>query len=899
MGKKFDFDNNPVSEAFRAGNRARKKESVQDTVETVDTVQAQIDLFKKQTGKELEIRDGRPYFKGDLNLKGCIRLTSLPTGLKVGGNLWMEGCTRLTSLPTGLEVGGTLHLYGCTRLTSVPADLEVEGRLDLIGCTGLTSLPADLKVGEDLDLLDCAGLTSLPNGFKVRANLYLRGTGLTSLPFDLDVQGDWIVHNNVLTPFFRKLGIPVDEVGDTKAEYWREWQKSNGYLSEAFRAGNRARKKESAADTVESVGNTITFEELWDLFNTPEIQHSFETMLEDLIAKHDLSLETGRPDIHRQLGYRHLNLYRDNERICEFYWNNEHKGNNTRLTWLNMVPQDNTIAGCALCVIKNSADIKLYADAVIRLKQVLLGEHGDDFANEAFRAGNRARKKEAAQDTVQDTDLHTITFEELKDAFCVKHLRDCVIHSIKAVTDKHDLGIGFEAGVPREFGITRNGETVGWLRWQGSAGMLEWLTLIPVDDTIERCTLCQVQCRGPVKIYDSSIDKLRLVLLGLHGDSLDEAFRAGNQARKKEAVQDAVESVDDIRVQIELFRKQTGKELKIMDDRPYFDGNLNLDGCTGLTSLPASLKVRGDFDLSGCTGLTSLPAGLEVKEGLYLGDCTGLTSLPDGFKVGGDLNLDGCTGLTSLPAGLEVNGYLRLRGCTGLTSLPAGLTVEGWLNLEDCTGLKELPSDLVVQGWKIEHSGVLTPFFKKLGIPVDENGDTHALYWRRWQRAHGYLTEAFKAGNKARKKETVQDTVQDVEIDRMPDWSGTPLETFQDMHRILMDIDLSTKRISTDDSIYYQEFTEHGRKKPFESFSTAVFDAGCCIDFYLEDDVITMTALPIGRGGVRILFSPSPGYRQTHRPYIESNMGHPQWKVDPELWTELLRWIDKHESLSK
>jgi hypothetical protein len=246
-------------------------------------------------------------------------------------------------------------------------------------------------------------------------------------------------------------------------------------VREAFRAGNKARKKESAVDTVESVNNTITFEELWDLFNTPEIKHSFETMLEDLIVKHGLNLETGRPDIHRQLGYGHLNLYRDNERICEFYWDNEYKGNNKRLAWLYMTPQDNTIAGCALCVIKNSTDIKLYADAVIRLKQVLLGEHGDDFANEAFRAGNRARKKESVQNTVQDTDLHTITFEELKDAFCVKHLRDCAIHSIKAVTDKHDLDIRFEGSFPREFCIIKNGMTVGWLRWQGSTGMLEWL----------------------------------------------------------------------------------------------------------------------------------------------------------------------------------------------------------------------------------------------------------------------------------------------------------------------------------------------------------------------------------------------------------------------------------------
>jgi hypothetical protein len=335
---------------------------------------------------------------------------------------------------------------------------------------------------------------------------------------------------------------------------------------------------------------------------------------------------------------------------------------------------------------------------------------------------------------------------------------------------------------------------------------------------------------------------------------LTEAFKAGNKARKKESVQDTVESVDDIQEQIDLCKEQTGIELEIKEGRPYFDRNLNLIECTELTSLPVGLKVGG---------------------GLYLDDCTGLTSLPVGLEVGGDLRLEGCTGLSSLPDELKVGGSLYLRGCTGLTGLP---------------------SDLIVQGAYIFHDGILRPFFRKLGIRVDRDGDTEAENWRKWQKAHGYLTEAFKVGNKARKKESVQDAVQAVEADRMPDWSGTPLKTFQDMHRILIDIDLSTKRISTDESIYYQEFMEHGKKKPFESFSTAVFDAGCYIDFYLEDDVITMTALPISRWVVT-LFSPSPGYRETHRPYIESNMGHPQWRVDPELWTELLSWIDKHEVL--
>ena len=312
---------------------------------------------------------------------------------------------------------------------------------------------------------------------------------------------------------------------------------------------------------------------------------------------------------------------------------------------------------------------------------------------EAFRAGNQARKKETAQDTVSDIIQASLSVEELEQAFKqTDNLRDKAIYIIHEIADKHDLGISIEAvkqpsspfnrmtrqNAEREWAVYEFGDMIGTLKWRGSAGMLEWLTIVPTDTTIAGCTLFNVDPRGQLwHIYRDSLERLRRMLMRLPGTDMNEAFRAGNRARKKE---------------------------------------------------------------------------------------------------------------------------------------------------------------------------------------------------------------------------TAQDIVQDVEIDRMPDWSGTPLETFKDMHRILTDIDLSTKRVSTDDSIFYQEFMERGKKKPFESFSAAVFDAGCCIDFYLEDDVITMTALPTGRG-VMTLFSPSPGYRKTHRPYIESNMGHPQWKVDPELWTELLSWIDKHEVL--
>jgi len=104
-------------------------------------------------------------------------------------------------------------------------------------------------------------------------------------------------------------------------------------------------------------------------------------------------------------------------------------------------------------------------------------------------------------------------------------------------------------------------------------------------------------------------------------------------------------------------------------------GNLNLDRCTLLKSLPAGLEVGGDLILNWCTGLESLPDELTVSGDLSLYGCTGLMSLPQGLIVGGDLFLNGCTSLKSLPAGLEVDGDLNLFGCTRLGELPQDIKV--------------------------------------------------------------------------------------------------------------------------------------------------------------------------------------------------------------------------------
>ena len=121
-----------------------------------NTMKKIIEEFENKTGYKLEVKNGKPYRSGSLDLRGT-GITSLPEGLTVGGSLYLEGGTGITSLPEGLTVCGSL---------------------DLEGCTGITSLPEGLTVGDYLDLRG-TGITSLHEGLAVGGSIYLRGTGIT------------------------------------------------------------------------------------------------------------------------------------------------------------------------------------------------------------------------------------------------------------------------------------------------------------------------------------------------------------------------------------------------------------------------------------------------------------------------------------------------------------------------------------------------------------------------------------------------------------------------------------------------------------------------------------------------------------------------------------------------
>jgi len=116
----------------------------------------EIEKFRKETGVNLIIKDGKPFYGGSLDLRGT-GITALPDNLTVGGYLDLENCTGITALPDNLTVGGSLDLENCTGITALPDNLTVGGSLDLRG-TGIAALPDNLTVG---------------------GSLYLRGTGIT------------------------------------------------------------------------------------------------------------------------------------------------------------------------------------------------------------------------------------------------------------------------------------------------------------------------------------------------------------------------------------------------------------------------------------------------------------------------------------------------------------------------------------------------------------------------------------------------------------------------------------------------------------------------------------------------------------------------------------------------
>lgn len=81
----------------------------------------------------------------------------------------------ITSLPVGLKVGGNLSLLECPNLTYLPENLTVDGILDLSGSNNLKALPKGLSVGRSV-WADNTSIESISPDIQVGGVLYLHYT---------------------------------------------------------------------------------------------------------------------------------------------------------------------------------------------------------------------------------------------------------------------------------------------------------------------------------------------------------------------------------------------------------------------------------------------------------------------------------------------------------------------------------------------------------------------------------------------------------------------------------------------------------------------------------------------------------------------------------------------------
>ncbi len=91
-------------------------------------MQKQMADFRDVTNIELDVKDGHPYYDGNLDLHQ-IEIKALPDNLVVDGFLDLHK-TSINSLPLNLVVNGDLDLME-TNIESIPEDLKVKGKLAL------------------------------------------------------------------------------------------------------------------------------------------------------------------------------------------------------------------------------------------------------------------------------------------------------------------------------------------------------------------------------------------------------------------------------------------------------------------------------------------------------------------------------------------------------------------------------------------------------------------------------------------------------------------------------------------------------------------------------------------------------------------------------------------------
>ena len=100
-----------------------------------------------------------------------LSLDCLPDGIHLGGGVSILDCDHMVSLDGPFDAH-SLRLERCAELRTLPTALRVEGDLHIEGCPSLVSLPSHLSVGGNLTILDCRGWDEIiPETAEVKGEL--------------------------------------------------------------------------------------------------------------------------------------------------------------------------------------------------------------------------------------------------------------------------------------------------------------------------------------------------------------------------------------------------------------------------------------------------------------------------------------------------------------------------------------------------------------------------------------------------------------------------------------------------------------------------------------------------------------------------------------------------------
>jgi hypothetical protein len=137
------------------------------------------------SGTSIQELSSKVKVRSRLNLDNCKKLERLPADLTCG-SISVRGCAFLEGLPERLTTW-FLNASDCPRLSQWPRQASIRnGNVSLRNCLEIRSLPNWLGPLGQLDLAGCVNLHRLPEGLRVSGWIDIGGSSIASLPPSLE-----------------------------------------------------------------------------------------------------------------------------------------------------------------------------------------------------------------------------------------------------------------------------------------------------------------------------------------------------------------------------------------------------------------------------------------------------------------------------------------------------------------------------------------------------------------------------------------------------------------------------------------------------------------------------------------------------------------------------------------